>query len=148
MDPTPWGLVQHQNPVPRALRPNSVIEGTKFQLETSQEYLQRYSDVVRENRKEDFASAINLMLPRVKGVEILTDGMGKSYLSAMTSDGVQLPLSDLGGGIARLSRLLLSCFAFRDGILLVDEIENGMHHSMLGGIWTFAPAAASPWRVF
>ena len=75
---THWGLVQHQNPVPRALRPNSVIEGTKFQLETSQEYLQRYSDVVRENRKEDFASAINLMLPMVTGVEILTGETGES----------------------------------------------------------------------
>lgn len=145
--PTPWGLVQHHNPVPRRPRPNSVIEGTKFQIETSQEYLQRYSDMVRENRKEDFASAINLMLPRVKGVEILTDGMGKSYLSALTSDGVQLPLSDLGGGIVRLSRLLLSCFASRDGMLLVDEIENGMHYSMLGDIWTFARRWMHEWNV-
>ena len=145
--PTPWGLVQHQNPVPPAPRPNSVIEGTKFQLETSREYLRRYSDMVRENRKEDFASAINLMLPRVKGVEILTDGMGKSYLSVLTSDGVQLPLSDLGGGIARLSRLLLSCCASRDGMLLVDEIENGMHHSMLGDIWTLARRWMHEWNV-
>ena len=144
---TPWGLVQHQSPVPPAPRPNSAIEGTKFQLETSREYLQRYSDMVRENHKEDFTSAINLMLPRVKGVEILTDGVGKSYLSALTSDGVQLPLSDLGGGIARLSRLLLSCFASRDGMLLVDEIENGMHHSMLSGIWTFARRWMREWNV-
>ena len=128
---TPWGLVQHQIPKPRTPRPGTVIEGTKFQIETSQEYLQRYSDMVREGHKEDFTNAVNLMLPKVKGVEILTDGMGNSYLSALTSDGVQLPLSDLGGGIVRLSRLLLSCFASRDGMLLADEIENGMHHSML-----------------
>ena len=147
LQPTPWGLVQHQNPVPRAPRPISVIEGTKFQLETSQEYLQRYSDMVRENRKDDFTNAINLMLPKVKGVEILTDGMGKSYLSTLTSDGVQLPLSDLGGGVARLSRLLLSCFASRNGMLLVDEIENGMHHSMLGDIWTFARRWMREWNV-
>lgn len=147
LQPTPWGHVQHQNSAQPAPRPSVVIEGTKFQLETSHEYLQRYSDMVRDNRKEDFTDAINLMLPTVKGIEILTDGMGKSYLSALTSDGVQLPLSDLGGGIARLSRLLLSCFASRNGMLLVDEIENGMHHSMLGDIWTFARRWMREWNV-
>ena len=144
---TPWGLVQHQIPKSPTPRPDTVIEGTKFQIETSQEYLQRYSDMVREGHKEDFTNAINLMLPKVKGVEILTDGMGKSYLSALTSDGVQLPLGDLGGGIVRLSRLLLSCFASRDGMLLVDEIENGMHYSMLGDIWTFARRWMHEWNV-
>ena len=147
LQPTPWGLVQHHIPEPRAPRPNCVIEGTKFQLETSREYLQRYSDMVRESHKEDFTNAINLMLPKVEGVEILTDGMGKSYLSALTSDGVQLPLSDLGGGVVRLSRLLLSCYASRDGLLLVDEIENGMHHSMLGDIWAFARRWMHEWNV-
>lgn len=144
---TPWGIVQHQIPKPRTPRPGTVIEGTKFQIETSQEYLQRYSDMVREGHKEDFTNAINMMLPKVRGMEILTDGMGNSYLSALTSNGVQLPLSDLGGGIVRLSRLLLSCFASRDGMLLVDEIENGMHHSMLDDIWTFARRWMHEWNV-
>ena len=89
------GFVQHENPEPPVPRPNFLIEGTKFQLETSHEYLQRYSGMVRESRKEDFTNAINLMLPKVEGVEILIDEAGKSYLSALTSDGVQLPFSDL-----------------------------------------------------
>ena len=51
MQPTPWGIVTHENPVPPVTRSNCVIEGTKFQLDTSGEYLHRYSDMVRENRK-------------------------------------------------------------------------------------------------
>ena len=144
---TPLGFVRHENPEPPVPRPNFLIEGTKFQLETSHEYLQRYSGMVRESRKEDFTNAINLMLPKVEGVEILIDEAGKSYLSALTSDGVQLPFSDLGGGVVRLSRLLLSCFASRDGMLLVDEMENGMHHSMLGDIWTSARRWMHEWNV-
>ena len=144
---TPSGIVQHENQEPLVPRPNFLIEGTKFQLEMSHEYLQRYSDMIRENRKEDFTNAINLMLPRVEGVEILTDEAGKSYLSALTSDGVQLPFSVLGGGVVRLSRLLLSCFASRDGMLLVDEMENGVHHSMLGDFWTSARQWMRDWNV-
>ena len=145
--PTPWGLVTYQNPVPPATRPDCVIEGTKFQLDTFGEYLQWYSDIVRENRKEELTNAIRMMLPRVTGVEILTDKLGVSYLSAVTRDGVQLPLHDLGGGVVRLSRLLLSFFTSRNGILLTDEIENGIHYSVLSDVWTFARRWMHEWNV-
>ena len=48
------------------------------QLETPDEYLQRYSDMVRESGKQELTSAINLMLPMVTGVEILTGETGES----------------------------------------------------------------------
>ena len=147
MQPTPRGLVIHENPAPPMKRQNCVIESTKFQLETSDEYLQRYSDMVRENRKGELTDAINLILPKVKGVEILTDETGESYLSAVTKDGVQLPLHDLGGGAVRLYRLLLSFFASRGGILLADEMENGIHHSVLRQIWEHARRWMREWNV-
>ena len=147
MQPTPWGMVTHENPVPPVTRPNCVIEGTKFQLDTSGEYLQRYSNMVRENHKEELTNAINLILPKVKSIEILTDKMGVSYLSAVTTDGVQLPLHDLGGGVVRLSRLLLSFFTARDGLLLADEMENGIHHSVLEEVWRFVRRWMHEWNV-
>ena len=145
--PTPWGLVAFQNPTASVARPHCVIEGTMFQQETSGEYLQRYSDIVRENRKEELTNAINLMLPKVKGVEILTDQMGTSYLSAMTTDGVQLPLHNLGGGVVRLTRLLLNFFTSRNGLLLTDEIENGIHHSVLLDVWSSSRRWMHEWNV-
>ena len=145
--PTPWGLVAFQNPVASAARPNCLIEGTMFPQETSGEYLQRYSDIVRKNRKEELTNAINLMLPKVTGVEILTDQMGMSYLSARTTDGVQLPLHNLGGGVVRLTRLLLNFFTSRDGLLLTDEMENGIHHSVLSDVWAFSRRWMHDWNV-
>ena len=147
MQPTPWGVVIHENPVSSETRPNCVIESTKFQLEAPSEYLQRYSDMVRENRKEELTSAINLILPGVKGVEILAGQTGESYLSAVTADGVQLPLHDLGDGVVRLYRLLLSCFASRRGILLTDEIENGIHYSVLEDVLTCSRRWMCQWNV-
>ena len=145
--PTHRGMVTHENPTAPTARPNCVMEGTRFQLETPDEYLQRYSDMVRKNRKEELTSAINLILPKVHGVEILTDKAGASYLSGVTTDGTQLPLHDLGGGAVRLYRLLLSLFAARDGILLADEIENGIHHSSLPEVWNRARRWMREWRV-
>ena len=145
--PTPWGVVVHQTPVPPKPQSSCVIENTKFQLETPGEYLQRYSDMVRANQKEELTNAINLLLPRVKDLEILTDSTGESYLSAMTTGGIQLPLHDLGGGVVRLYRLLLSFFTCRDGILLADEIENGIHYSGLNEVWIRARQWMLEWNV-
>ncbi len=147
MQPTPWGMVTHENPVPPGSGSICVIESTKYQLDTPGEYLQRYSDMVRENRKEELTSAINLLLPKVRDLEILADRTGESYLSALTTDGIQLPLHDLGGGVVRLYRLLLSFFTCRDGILLADEIENGIHHSVLRDVWVRAREWMREWNV-
>lgn len=144
---TPWGMVVYQDPKPPDERPGCVILGTRFQFETPNEYLQRYSDMVRANHKKDFADAINLILPRVREVEILTDGSGESYLSAVTDDGEQLPLHDLGGGAVRLYQLFLSFFVSRGGVLYVDEVENGLHHSVLGDVWAYARRWMHQWNV-
>lgn len=145
---TPWGTVVHESPAPPRPQLSCVIESTKFQLDTPVEYLQRYSEMVRANRKEELTNAINLMLPRIKDLEILTDDRsGESYLSAMTTDGVQLPLHDLGGGVVRLYRLLLNFFTCRDGILLADEMESGIHHSVLREVWVRARQWMREWNV-
>lgn len=147
MQPTPGGVVMHENPLPNGARPNCVIEGTRYQLETPGEFLRRYSDLVRENRKQELKDAMSMILPAVSDFEILTDEKGDSYLSGVTADGKQLPLHDLGGGVVRLCQLLLSCFASRGGILLADEMENGMHHSALPEVWNRARQWMREWSV-
>ena len=103
--------------------------------------------MVREGRKEDLRSAINLILPRIEGVEILTDETGESYLSISTSTDHQLPLQALGGGIFRLFRLYLNFFTARNGIVLIDEIENGIHYSVLRDLWDRVRTWMQEWRV-
>jgi predicted ATPase len=44
-----------------------------------------------------------------------------------------LPLALMGNGLRRLTTLLLTVLTSGDGIVLVDEIETGLHHSMLPG---------------
>jgi hypothetical protein len=47
-----------------------------------------------------------------------------------------IPLRSLGDGINRLFAVILSLVNAKDGLLLVDEIENGMHYSILLEVWT------------
>ena len=46
-----------------------------------------------------------------------------------------LPANLLGGGIAKFLSIALAMLDSRDGIVLIDEIENGLHHSAQQKIW-------------
>ena len=147
MHATPSGAVLYGIPPHLTKKGTCIIEGTSWQLVTPDEFLQRYSDMVREGHKPALTQALNLILPGVKDIEILTDKMGKSYLSANTSADTQLPLQALGGGVVRLFRLYLNFFTARNGMVLVDEVENGMHYSVLQDLWRLVRSAAHEWDV-
>ena len=47
------------------------------------------------------------------------------------------PMSIMGDGIKRLLALALDFSSARNGIMLIDEIENGLHHSALVEVWKY-----------
>ena len=46
-----------------------------------------------------------------------------------------LPLPVMGQGLTHMARLVLDATAVQNGVLLVDEIENGLHHTVLPDVW-------------
>lgn len=46
-----------------------------------------------------------------------------------------VPLGDLGGGVSRLTQLWLWFAMAGDGPFLVDEIDTGLHHSLMIEMW-------------
>lgn len=53
-----------------------------------------------------------------------------------------VPLSVMGEGMSRIARLVLAISSSPGGVVLVDEIENGLHHSVLPKVWRVVDAAA------
>ena len=46
-----------------------------------------------------------------------------------------LPLRSLGDGVTRLLHILMALVSAKDGILLIDEFENGFHWSVQTDVW-------------
>jgi hypothetical protein len=47
----------------------------------------------------------------------------------------RVPLRTFGDGVNRLFGIVLSLCNARNGVLLVDEIENGLHYSVQSDVW-------------
>ena len=47
-----------------------------------------------------------------------------------------VPIGFLGDGVGRLLSMALAFHDARGGMIFIDEVENGLHHSVLENVWT------------
>ena len=58
-----------------------------------------------------------------------------------------LPLPLMGDGLGRLASLLLGIASAEGGMVLIDEIENGLHHGTMHKVWKLIDDAARRFNV-
>lgn len=72
----------------------------------------------------------------VEGVATIGDrGRTRRVVAKLKGDTQRVPLASLGDGAMRMFGLALSLTNSRGGFLLIDEAENGIHHSMHEDYW-------------
>ncbi|RRR66072.1 MAG: hypothetical protein EI684_21275 [Candidatus Viridilinea halotolerans] len=98
-------------------------------------------------KKQHVLRALQLILPDVEDFD-LVESDGRPYISR-TSKSERIPvvklrssdefiaLRSLGDGMSRLFALALALVNAQDGVLLVDEIESGLHYSIQAEMWRF-----------
>ena len=89
---------------------------------------------------------LRLVEPRIRGIEVSTAANQPVILCDIGLPEL-VPLSSLGGGILRLTVLLLSMASARGGVALIDEIEAGLHHSAMSTAWAAIQRAAHQFEV-
>jgi AAA15 family ATPase/GTPase len=53
----------------------------------------------------------------------------------MINSNTVLPLQSMGDGINRILSIILALIHSEKGFLLIDEFENGLHHSVQEKLW-------------
>ena len=86
---------------------------------------------VQQNKDEHFiVEGLKLIEPRITDFiftdnEMLVDvGLGK-----------RIPVNMMGDGARKIVSLLTAIYDCKDGALLVDEISNGFHYSVMCDLW-------------
>ena len=82
--------------------------------------------------------ALRIIDQRISAVSMI-DGEGQSRVrrAIVRADHIPRPVSlrSLGDGLNRLFAIMLSLVNAQEGLLLVDEFENGLHHSVQLDAW-------------
>ena len=69
-------------------------------------------------------------------------GVGRRVVVRLSDHPKPLPLKSLGDGATRMFSVALALANCRDGILLLDEAENGIHYSLQSKFWSMVLQAA------
>lgn len=82
----------------------------------------------------EFVKYLQMIEPRLKSISIVP-AAGQSTLYADISLKRKVPLSYMGEGISKLISILTAILSRPNGVIMIDEIENGIHYSLFPKIW-------------
>lgn len=80
------------------------------------------------------SNALKMIEPRLKGLSIIPQGQ-QSIIYGDIGLSRKIPISYMGEGISKLLSTLVTIASSKDGIVCLDEIENGIHYSLFPKIW-------------
>lgn len=94
------------------------------------------------NLESEIIAALGLIDNRVSGVAFVEDiskrhSTDNRRIPLVKIEGIDepLPLKSMGDGITRLFHIIVALVNARNGLLLIDEFENGLHWSVQPKVW-------------
>ncbi len=129
---TSAGIRQEREQFPK--RPNSVFMGALYR-DTLEEDAKRYGAMQLQGKDKEILSVLRTLEPRLQSITpVLMDNLPVMYANI----GADRPIAArlLGEGFNRIFSMAVAMESARGGMLLIDEIENGLHHSVLKDVFS------------
>ena len=101
----------------------------------------RLGQLRRQKQGDLLLKALQTIEPRLQSIED-NSSSGTPMIWGDIGLPELMPLSAMGEGMTQIARLVLAIASMPDGVVLVDEIENGIHHSVLPDVWRAIDEAA------
>ena len=139
------GRLHDDGDFPREIKLASLGPG----LPDNHEVARFWNHVMLTDEEDRVLEALKLVLGSgVKRVAVAGDEKGsfgvdgQRVLVKLKDRARPVPLKSLGDGAVRLFGIALALADSRDGFLLIDEVENGIHHSVHHDFWRMVLRAA------
>ncbi len=68
-------------------------------------------------------------------------------LVRLANEKTPIPLKNLGDGAQRMLLMAIALVSAKDKLLLIDEIEAGLHHTVQEGLWLKIFEYAKKWNI-
>ncbi len=123
---------------------------------TAAEVASMFDDVVLTPQEDLVTDAMRIIEPDIEriassGSERLRSGMRLAsrggILARLKGIKDRVPVGSLGDGIWRMLGLALAAVQSGNGILLVDEIDTGLHHTVMQDMWRFLYSCSKKYNV-
>ncbi len=91
------------------------------------------SQFILEQKKDLLVNILKDFDEKISDITtVIEDGI--PYVYVILNNGQNMPITYMGDGINKLLQLLLCIFTSPQGVVLIDELENGFHYSLYSKI--------------
>jgi ABC-type multidrug transport system ATPase subunit len=97
-----------------------------------------WNNIQLSPEEEEVRAALQIVAHDVERISVRIDPrtpQGIVPIVKLQGANQPVPLRTMGAGMLRLFNIALAMANARDGFLLLDEIENGLHHSIQLDVW-------------
>ena len=100
-----------------------------------------WDKVLADGLEDEIAEDMRLLVPEIDSIHFLTGRPG-GILVGLRGGGRRMPIGSYGDGLRRLLALRLALVTATDGYLLIDEIDAGLHWTVIEDVWRLLVEAA------
>jgi AAA15 family ATPase/GTPase len=92
----------------------------------------QFGEIQRQKKKGEIIELLQEIDSRITDLSLNEIGI----IEADVGSNYLIPITLMGGGITKFLNITLAMYSFQNGVVLIDEIENGLHHSVQNKIWS------------
>jgi len=128
-----------QNTRKRFVEHTSHIQFVNSSSLTTEKALNLFEDTVLTPEEDLVIQALQIIEPQIKRIAPLIGKNGykgtRGSFIVQTPENQRIPIGSMGDGMWRMLGLALAIVNAKDGVLLVDEIDTGLHFTVMSDMW-------------
>ncbi|MDX2130244.1 MAG: AAA family ATPase [Chloroherpetonaceae bacterium] len=118
------------------LKWGNVIIIDSYDFGNNEKFNAYWDNIDGTQTEDELISALSIITPIEKFRFVKGESETKRISTVLKKGDIdRTPLRMMGDGMNRLLQIILAMLNCKDGIFLIDEIENGLHYSVMEKMW-------------
>ncbi len=131
LDLASQGLAMNQARIPAMS--SSVLQSARYR-NSLEEDIGRFGEIELAGMADNIVECLKVVDPRIQRLTTIA-APPAPMIYAHVGLGRPVPMGFLGDGVGRLLSMALAFQSASGGRILIDEVENGLHHGAMRGVW-------------
>jgi energy-coupling factor transporter ATP-binding protein EcfA2 len=99
------------------------------------EIVVRFGRIDQENKLDRVLKFVRILEPNLKRLSAIPSSSGGTNIYADIGQKELIPVQLMGGGFLSILAFAILTADLEGGLILIDEIENGVHYAALSSLW-------------
>ena len=144
-NPSSWNISSDRAQRTRLQIPTAVFLLSRSRTSRTED-ANRFSELEVRGKQDQVLRVLQQIEPDLKRLTVISSGRLPSLYGDIGLEHL-IPVQLMGEGMSRILSIALAIASCPAGIVLVDEVENGIHHSVMEKVWRAIGAFARSYDV-